>query len=142
MSSIEKKALSFFNPQQLYALVTDIEAYPDFFPWCIAAKVIDAPDAHHCTGQLTFKKKWFEMTLVTENTMVQDTSIDMSLQKGPFKNFSAQWTFVPMGQGSEVIFHLQYQLMPGVNKLLSMGVDRIFSEVMHAFLQEAEKRYG
>jgi coenzyme Q-binding protein COQ10 len=34
----EKRVLP-YKPEQMYALVADIERYPDFLPWCIAARI-------------------------------------------------------------------------------------------------------
>src|SRR5258706_7587749 len=28
-----------YSPDQMYALVADIERYPEFLPWCLAAKI-------------------------------------------------------------------------------------------------------
>ena len=34
----EKRKLP-YTPEQLYALVSDIEKYPEFLPWCIALRI-------------------------------------------------------------------------------------------------------
>lgn len=141
MPTIQKQALSIYSAQQLYALVTDIEAYPDFFPLCVDASIVESRDESHCVGMLAFKKKWFEFKIITENTMAPNHSITMNLKEGPFSTFKATWSFIPKGPGAEVIFTLDYQLWPGVGKLLDMGVGKIFDEAMQAFLKEAEKRY-
>lgn len=142
MPSIEKKAISFFKPSELYALVTDIKAYPSFFPWCIAAEILKEQGPNHCTAKLAFKKKWFEFSLTTENMMTLNESIVMAQQQGPFKRFNASWKFHNMDGGAEVVFVLNFELLPGLDKLLGSGVHKIFSEVMASFLKEAEKRYG
>ena len=39
MTRINKKAVVKYSANQMYALVNDIEAYPDFLPWCTDASI-------------------------------------------------------------------------------------------------------
>ncbi|MBT3703754.1 MAG: type II toxin-antitoxin system RatA family toxin, partial [Alphaproteobacteria bacterium] len=34
----EKRPLP-YSPEQLFALVADVERYPEFLPWCVGARV-------------------------------------------------------------------------------------------------------
>ena len=40
-TSIHKSALVAYTPAEMYALVSDIEAYPEFLPWTAAARIRD-----------------------------------------------------------------------------------------------------
>ena len=39
MTRINKKAVVKYSANQMYALVNNIEAYPDFLPWCTGASI-------------------------------------------------------------------------------------------------------
>ena len=41
MNTIARSALVGYDAGQMYALVEDIEAYPQFLPWCRTSRVIE-----------------------------------------------------------------------------------------------------
>ena len=44
MTSISKSALVPYSPAEMFALVDDIERYPEFLPWCNATQVLARGD--------------------------------------------------------------------------------------------------
>ena len=41
MKRIARTAIVEFTAGELYALVEHIEAYPEFLPWCVSARVLE-----------------------------------------------------------------------------------------------------
>ncbi|NDB01148.1 MAG: ubiquinone-binding protein, partial [Betaproteobacteria bacterium] len=40
MKTVAKSVLLWYSPLEMYALVTDVESYPKFLPWCDRARVL------------------------------------------------------------------------------------------------------
>ena len=44
MTTVQKSALVKFSAQQMFDLVNNIEAYPQFLPWCSGSRIIKRED--------------------------------------------------------------------------------------------------
>jgi ribosome-associated toxin RatA of RatAB toxin-antitoxin module len=44
MKTVNKSVLIWYHPTEMYALVTDVAAYPQFLPWCDHAAVVSEDD--------------------------------------------------------------------------------------------------
>ena len=44
MTVVQKSALVKFSAQQMFDLVNNIEAYPQFLPWCSGSRIIKRED--------------------------------------------------------------------------------------------------
>ena len=40
MKTVTKSVLIWYSPQEMYVLVTDVDRYPQFLPWCDRARVV------------------------------------------------------------------------------------------------------
>ena len=147
MVRVERSALMAFTPQQLLALVQDVECYPEFLPGCIAATTEVATDESMQAG-LKFKLAGLTESFVTENRV--STSAEGSLQlhmrllKGPFKSLKGQWSFQPLGEAACKV-SLAVELDWGtwsLGRLLAPQIERAVGEVMGSFKQRASLLYG
>ena len=41
MKQVSKSVLLWYSPREMYELVTRVEAYPQFLPWCDSAHVVE-----------------------------------------------------------------------------------------------------
>ena len=94
MTRIDRSALVNFSARQMYALVNDIESYPQFMQGCTAARIISEGE-NELVGELTLSKAGIRQTMVTRNTLVPGREMSMELVKGAFSSFSATWRFTP-----------------------------------------------
>src|SRR5580693_4958927 len=101
MHHYSDKQQSPYSTQQIFDLVMDIERYPEFLPWCRAARVLERKDGH-LTAELVVSFKHISESYVSEVThsrpaSPQDSgSIEAHLIRGPFKHLSNHWTFTPI----------------------------------------------
>ena len=141
MRRISRSAIVERSADALYALVEDIESYPDFLPWCAVAQVRErAPGRTVAT--LTLGVKGIRQSFTTENTNTPGRSIEMRLLEGPFKRFAATWRFTPLqARASKIEFSLQYEFSNRiVAKALEPGFSRIADSTVEAFARRAESR--
>lgn len=143
MAQLERSALLAFRAEDLFRLVGDIEAYPQFLPGCVSAQV-ESADAEVVCARLGFKVKGLSDSFATENRMLQGQRIEMRLVEGPFRSLAGTWEFQPLAERACKVT-LRLSLDFG-NRLLekSLGpwIDRAVGGVMDAFKLRAEAEYG
>lgn len=136
-----------YSPAQLYALVMDVERYPEFLPWCRAARIIErTPD--YFLGELVISFAHLTESYVSK---VQGTppgtgegKIEATLVRGPFEYLSNHWRFVPLPNGgTEVHFGVDFAFR---SKLLERMIGGIFTRAVEkmgaAFSARADALYG
>lgn len=143
MATVSTSVCVDHTPQQMFDLVNDVKAYPQYLPLCSGVKVLfQSPTALRATLMLAKGKIKFSFT--TANTMVQGRSIQMNLVDGPFKYFRGDWQFEPSARGGcEASFRCDFEFSNG---LLGLAFGGFFKEVMEslvdAFCKQAEIRYA
>lgn len=138
MKRIARSALVDRPASALYRLVEDIESYPRFLPWCLAAHVHErGPHRTHAT--LTVGLKSIRQSFTTENTNRPGEAIDMRLIKGPFRRFAAAWRFHSLSEhAAKVEFSLEYEFAGTiVAAALEPLFDRIADTMLDAFVRRA-----
>ncbi len=143
MSKISKRVLITYTADQMYDLVNDIEAYPDFLPWCDKVRVIDR-DEMSVKAEVGVSKGRIRQSFITKNNLIPGRRIEMNLVEGPFKKLHGVWYFSPRGEtGCEVKLEMEFEFAKG---LLGFGFNKIFSGIANtlvdAFCQRARQKYG
>lgn len=148
MKHVHKSVLLWYSPSEMYELVTDIEDYPSFLPWCDKAEVLERRD-DGVTARLGLAYMGVRHAFTTRNQHVSDASVKVQLVDGPFSLLDGTWLFRPLGRpGSEeqackVEFDLRYAF---ASKALEMVVSPVFDKVantfVESFVRRAEDVYG
>ena len=92
MTSINQSALVEYSAEQMFDLVNDIEAYPQFMQGCTGAKVLSQSDTE-LVGELSLSMGGISKQLTTRNRLFRPERIEMRLVEGSLRNFSSQWNF-------------------------------------------------
>ncbi len=127
----------------MYALVADVESYPQFLPWCDRAVVsVNEPGRTVATLHINFHGLKKEFT--TENLHQPGARIDMRLVSGPFRSLEGTWLFIPLSEKAcKVEFKLRYQF---ANALLEKAARSAFRGIadsfVDAFARRANERFG
>lgn len=142
MKRIARSAILEHGAGQVYALVEDIEAYPRFLPWCLAARVSRGPEGTRAT--LDVGVRGLRQSFTTLNTNRPGESIEMRLVEGPFRRFAAAWRFEPFSPGAcRIEFSLEYEFATrALGKLLQPLFDGIADTMVDAFSRRADEVYG
>ena len=127
----------------MYALVNDIESYPDFLHWCKRTKILHATDTH-LQATIAIEAGKIKQSFTTENQMQPGRSINMQLVEGPFKYLSGNWKFEPQTDNScKISLNIQFEFK---NKLLKLALNKTFNYIMDSlvgsFSQRAREIYG
>ena len=125
MRKVNRSALVPFSAREMFVLVDDVEAYPEFLPWCNDAEIHNRCD-ETVEATLELHKGSMSNHFTTLNTRHEFTGIDLSLVGGPFRHLQGGWQFTDLGDdGSKVVLELEFQFK-------SMVVDMMFG----AFFEE------
>jgi len=73
------------SPEDLYALVADVRRYPEFLPWCLAARIRQA-DEHALSADLIIGFRMFRERFTSYVELNPDQlEIEVKYAEGPFK---------------------------------------------------------
>jgi ribosome-associated toxin RatA of RatAB toxin-antitoxin module len=126
----------------MYALINDVERYPEFVPGCRAASVLERAEGMQ-RARLTVGSGVLATSFVTRNQLVPDRSVRMDLEEGPFASLTGQWTLEPLptaqgAEGCSVQLVLRFELQRGLAGL-AMGplIERMAGSLVDAFVARA-----
>jgi ribosome-associated toxin RatA of RatAB toxin-antitoxin module len=143
MALVKKSVLVAYSAQQMFALVDDVAAYPQFLPWCGGASVSEVEgDTVHATVHIDYHH--IKQSFTTENVRQPPQRIDMKLKDGPFRHLDGSWLFVPLSDSAcKIELQLHYEFS---SRLLEKAVGPIFHYIANnfvdAFIHRAEKVYA
>lgn len=136
-----------YTPQQLFDLVIDIERYPEFLPWCRAARIITR-EADYFTGELVIA--FHHLTESYTSRVVADApdvegktgTIEVTMIKGPFNHLTNSWKFEPVEAGTKITFDLDFKFRSRImEKLIGSLFGKATSKMVQAFTARANQMY-
>lgn len=134
-----------YTPAQLYALVIDVEKYPQFIPWCRGARIVRREEQSFF-GELIISFKNLTERYTSKVTGIPESaepSIDVSLVSGPFEYLTNHWRFEAKDGGTMIHFMLDFKFKSRILDTLIGGLfGRAAEKMTSAFLQRAEALYG
>ncbi|MDO9146689.1 MAG: type II toxin-antitoxin system RatA family toxin [Hydrogenophaga sp.] len=146
MKTIHKSVLLWHSAHEMFALVTDIEHYPQFLPWCEHGEVLEQAD-HTMVARVGMAISGLRHSFTTRNVHEADRMVSMELVDGPFSHLDGCWVFTPLGDGSQRACKVEFTLSYGFNsatlaKLVGPVFEKIAGSLVDAFVKRADQVYG
>lgn len=140
MREVHRSALLPYTAAQMYALVTDIERYPEFLPWCTSSEIV-AEAGDEMTVKLGLSSGFARARFTTRNRMVPDRSVTMSLVDGPFDHLEGRWEFTSIrNAGTRADLHVRFSTHGLVGALaLGPAFEGICNHLVDAFARRARQ---
>lgn len=144
--TVSKSVLVWHSPNEMFELVSDVERYPDFLPWCEFGRVLErTPDGMVASIGMAFAG--VHKSFTTRNTHVPDRHIHVRLVDGPFSQLEGDWQFLTVGDGSQRACRIDFRLQYGFSSSVLAAVvgpvfDRIADSLVDAFVRRADQVYG
>ena len=130
------------TPEQLFGLVADIESYPEFLPWCIAARIRER-EANVVTADLVIGFRVFRERFTSRVTLNEIESIDVEYTHGPLRYLKNHWQFIPQGDGCVVDFFVDFEFRSRIlQRLIGVVFNEALSRMVNAFEERADTLYG
>lgn len=125
-SKVERSALVNYSAQQMFDLINDIEAYPQYMEGCVGARVL-ARGEDWVEARLELSKAGVTQSFATRNQLQPPHKMTMNLVDGPFNYLRGIWQFTPLGEGAcKVGFLLEFEMK---NRLLGMAAGKLLESV-------------
>lgn len=143
MTTVQKSALVKYSAQAMYDIVTDIEAYPGFLPWCTGSRIISRKD-NIVEAELLIAKGGFKHSFATRNVNDEGGRITVSLLEGPFSSLDGTWNFMPLREdASKISLDLEFEIN-GVLANFAFGAvfNQICNTMVSSFTGRAKEIYG
>lgn len=134
-----------FTQDQLYDLVSDIEAYPEFLPWCRHLRITSRQEykliADLIIGFKIYSEKFTSIVHLDPDHYV----INVTYQDGPFKYLTSKWQFLPPNSsenGAIVDFYIEFAFKTKIlDKLLGTVFNEAIGRMIRAFEERAHQLY-
>lgn len=148
MKHVQKSVLLWYSPQEMYDLVTGVDGYPQFLPWCERAELLQRHD-DGITARLSLHYMGVRHAFTTRNLHVAAQRVEVRLVDGPFSLLDGTWHFRPLGrpgsdqQACKIEFDLRYAFAsPALETVVSPVFDRVANTFVDCFVRRAEEVYG
>ena len=143
MPTISKTALVSYSAAEMYRLVDDVRAYPDFLPWCGGSQELSRTD-DEVRARVEIAYGAIHKSFTTLNRLQKNKMIEISLVDGPFKHLHGFWRFEALDEKAcKVSLDMEYEFS---SRLISLTLGPVFSQIansmMDAFCKRAEVVYG
>jgi len=135
------------GPRQLYELVADIERYPEFLPWCVAARICSRDtidDGELVVADMVIGFKMFRERVRSKVTLHPPGDdecggrIDVEYIEGPLRYLQNHWVFSPAeGGGCEIDFFVDFEFR---SRILQTIVGALFHEAVTRMVAAFERR--
>ncbi|WP_299280876.1 type II toxin-antitoxin system RatA family toxin [uncultured Tateyamaria sp.] len=130
-----------YTAQQMYDLVADVASYPEFLPWCAAArvrKVTPKGDHEVMEADLVISFKVFRERFTSRVVLYPEAhKIDTEYLDGPFRYMKSNWAFSEAEGGCEVSFFVDFEFK---NAILQGIIGVVFNEAMQRIVRAFERR--
>jgi ribosome-associated toxin RatA of RatAB toxin-antitoxin module len=117
MREVKRSALVNQPPARLYALINDIESYPQFLPWCSHASV-ESRTPQQIVATLGVRQGALQGEFTTRNTLEPERSVRMQLVSGPFRALEGLWLLTPVEAGCRVDLTMRFAFKNSLTGLL------------------------
>ena len=99
MSVVEKTALIRVPASTLYEIVNNVDAYPEFLPWCKTARLLSRTEDELC-GEIEVSKAGVTQSFSTCNRLFPHHRIEIHLKDGPFRKLDGAWEFTELSNSA------------------------------------------
>lgn len=146
MKQVKKSVLLWYSPAEMYRLVTDVAAYPQFLPWCDKGEVL-AQSEQGMTARVHLAFAGVHHAFTTRNEHTPDRQVLVKLVDGPFSVLEGAWRFVPLGDDSQQACRIEFDLCYAFSSralelVLSPVFDKVANTFVDSFVSRAEQVYG
>ncbi len=136
------------TPSQMFALVADVERYPEFLPLCEELRVIrrvqSGEGVETLVATMSVGYKAIRESFTTRVTLDEPRlRIGVEYVDGPFKYLENRWTFRAVPGGCDVEFYINYEFKSFALSILMGSVfDRAFRKFTEAFEERADRVFA
>src|SRR6187551_2207316 len=143
MREVKRSALIAESPARMYALINDVERYPEFVPWSTAARIVSRKDGE-MVATLNIRRGPLHAEFTTRNLLEPDHRVLMQFVSGPFRVLEGLWTLTALGEvGCRVELEMRFEF---ANRVTGALFEPMFQDtagsLVDAFVRRARETRG
>ena len=133
----EEKVTLNYTADELFAVVADVKDYPAFVPWCTGAR-LQREDAREIIADLVIGFGPFQESFTSKVTLHRPRQVLVHADdNGPLEHLTNTWTFIPVGDATQVDFIIDFQFK---SHLLDHVASGMFHEATTRTMSAFESR--
>jgi coenzyme Q-binding protein COQ10 len=145
MRHFEHKKFVNYTAKQMFDLVSDVESYPEFLPWCSDAKIIQKLENSRFIADLTVRFNIF-MQKYRSNVVVKSEGgiyfISVESVNGVFETLKCLWVFTPNESGADIRFEVDLEFKSSLfQELVVLLFEEVSRKIISKFESRAKKIY-
>ena len=141
MPKASVKRLIECKKNQLIDLVLDIEKYPEFVPFCYAAKIYETSEKDNqikIIADLTIGKGPFKDTYKSDVRYNKNEDIIFVTNiQGPLNHLENKWYFIQKKENTEISFDINFEIE---NRFLNIIMEKSFHFGLNKIADSFQKR--
>lgn len=143
MAIVEKSALVPYSAETLFNIVKDVDAYPEFLPWCKDARKLSETEDELC-GEIVVSKAGVTRSFATCNKLYPCHRMEIRLKEGPFHKLEGAWEFTELrNDACKISLRLEFEFSSGLmDKAFGIVFAQIANSLVDAFCKRAAKLAG
>ena len=130
-----------YTADVMYAVVADVEKYPEFLPWCAALRILskervkdrDVLRAEMLVGFGALRERYTSRVVLDAAAR----TVDVAQTDGPFRQLESRWRFTPQSEGCRVDFSIAFEFK---NRLLNAVAGNAFEQALLKMTDAFEAR--
>lgn len=133
MTTINRAVIVPFTAAQMYAIVNDVQKYPEYVPYCQESEII-SKSHDEIRARLHLSRAGIEKSFSTSNRLQKNKMIEITLLDGPFKSLHGYWRFTDLTEENscKVEFDLQFEF---ANKWLNTIFGPVFTQMANMLVE-------
>lgn len=126
-----------YRPDFIYAIVADVERYPEFVPWCAGLRVLSRQNtswgevlvAETLVGYKALRERY-----TSRVELEPHSRIDVTETEGPFRQLENHWRFEAAGDGCRVDFSIAFEFKSRIlGRVAGAVLGPVMMRMTHAF---------
>ena len=144
MHKYSSKKILPFTSKQLFKIVIDVEAYPEFLPWCLSARIVEKKNNNNFDAELKVGYKAIDEKYISRIEAEYEKKIDSKAISGPFKFLNSSWNFNNIDKKNcKVDFMVEYQFKSFfLDKVMGALFKKATMKMLEAFEQRARNLHN
>lgn len=136
-----------YSAEQMFDLIAAIDKYPEFLPWCSAARIRERrmrdDGSEVVDADLVISFKVYRERFASRVVLYPEArKIDVSYLDGPFRYLANHWHFLPAdraaeGRACDVDFFVDFEFK---SRTLQMVIGAVFQQAMERIVRAFEAR--
>ena len=125
-----------YRQEDIFELIGDVGKYPEFLPWCLAARVRQA-STDVFEADLVIGFKMVRETFTSRVDLAPPDRIDVTYTKGPMRHLDNRWFIEPAEGGCIVDFDVSFEFK---SMILQRLIGALFGEAVRRMVAAFEAR--